>query len=150
MDKLVHEDKPQFSLLLRIIVWFTIAIVLFMALVTLNNGDEDAYTMVGTAIFIVLVFWAVIPRKYCIYEDKIKVELGKPFSLTVRFDNIKYAGKPRGKFTVGINFVTSFRNTVEIDPKKGMNVNITPGNREVFLDSLNGALERWREEHPAI
>ena len=52
-----------------------------------------------------------------------------------------------GKLTVGINFVTSFRNIVEIAKIKGMNVNISPGDRDAFLESLNSALDKWRGEH---
>jgi hypothetical protein len=31
-----------------------------------------------------------------------------------------------------------------------MNVNISPSNREVFLDYLNRALDKWRGEHSTI
>jgi hypothetical protein len=88
-----------------------------------------------------------MPRKYCIYEDRLKIVMGVPFSISVRFDAIEYAGEPRGKLTVGINFVTSFGNTIEIVKKKGMNVNISPGDRKAFLKNLNNALDKWRGEN---
>jgi hypothetical protein len=150
MDKLIYEDRPHYSLWLKVILWFIIALVLFPALTTFDSNRNEAFGMIGTAVFIVLIFWAVMPRRYCIYDNKIKIEMGKPFSVTFHFDAIKYAGVPRGKFTVGINFVTSFGNIVEIDRKKGMNVNISPSNREVFLDYLNRALDKWRGEHSTI
>jgi hypothetical protein len=31
--------------------------------------------------------------------------------------------------------------------KKGMNVNISPGDREAFLKNLNNALDKWRGEN---
>lgn len=147
MDKLLHEDKPHYSIWLKIILWFTIALVLGSALMTFDSNRNESFGMIGTALFIVLIFWAVMPRKYCIYDNKIVIEMGSPFSVTIRFDTIKYAGAPRGKFTVGVNFVTSFGNIVEIDRKKGMTVNISPRNREFFLDNLKRALDKWRGEH---
>ena len=150
MGKLLYQDRPKYSIWLKIVMWFTLALILFSALVSYQSGSEDVVAMIVTVVFIIFVFWAVMPRRYCIYESKVKVEMGKPFSITIRFDNIKYAGEPRGRVTFGMNFVTTFGNIVEIDRKKGLTVNISPGDREVFLDNLNRALEKWRGEHPAI
>jgi hypothetical protein len=147
MTTLLYEDRPRYGLWLKILLWGFIAVMLITAITTFDSNREDALALIGTAVFIVLVFWAVMPRKYCIYEDRIKIVMGVPFSISVRFDVIEYAGKPRGKLTVGINFVTSFRNTVEIVKKRGMNVNISPGDREAFLENLNDALDNWRGEH---
>jgi hypothetical protein len=147
MKELLYEDRPRYGLLLKIVVWGIIAVMLIMAITQFDSSREDAVASIGTAVFILLIFWAVMPRKYCIYEDRIKIVMGTPFSVSIRFDTIKYAGEPRGKLTVGINFVTSFRNTVEIVRKRGMNVNISPGDREAFLENLNNALDNWRGEH---
>jgi hypothetical protein len=146
MKELLYEDRPRYGLLLKIVVWGILAVMLVMAITMFDSSREEAFVSIGTAVFILLIFWAVMPRKYCIYEDKIKIVMGTPFSLSIRFDTIKYAGEPRGKLTVGINFVTSFRNTVEIVRKRGMNVNISPGDREAFLENLNNALYNWRGE----
>ena len=143
---MLYEDRPRYDFWLKAILWGVIAIVLISAIVTFDSDRGGALGLLGTAVFVVLVFWAVMPRRYRIYSNKIKVELGKPFSISIHFDNIKYAGEPRGKFTAGINLVTSFRNTVEIVRKKGANVNISPGNREAFLENLNRALDKWEGE----
>ena len=147
MATLLYEDRPSYGLWLKILIWGILAVFLIMAITTFDSNRGDAFALIGTAVFIILIFWAVIPRKYCIYEDRIKIVMGAPFSVSVRFDAIEYAGKPRGKLTVGINFVTSFRSTVEIVKKKGMNVNISPGDREAFLKNLNNALDKWRGEN---
>ena len=147
MTTLLYEDRPRYGLWLKVLLWGLVAVMLFTAITTFDGNREDAFALIGTAVFIVLIFWMVMPRKYCIYEDRIKIVMGAPFSMSIRFDVIKYAGKPRGKLTVGINFVTSFRNTVEIVKKKGMNVNISPADREAFLENLNNALNNWRGEN---
>ena len=147
MATLLYEDRPRYGLWLKILMWAILAVFLIIAITTFDSDREEALALIGTVVFIILIFWAVMPRKYCIYEDRIKIVMGAPFSISVRFDAIEYTGKPRGKLTVGINFVTSFRNTVEIVRKKGMNVNISPGDRETFLKNLNNALDNWRGEH---
>ena len=147
MKDLLYEDRPRYGLLFKIVIWGILAVMLITAITTFNSSREEAFASIGTAVFVLLIFWAVIPRKYCIYEDRIKIVLGTPFSVSIRFDTIKYAGEPKGKLTVGVNFVTSFRNTVEIVKKKGMNVNISPGDREAFLENLTNALDNWRGEH---
>ena len=147
MATLLYEDRPRYGLWVKILVWGLLAVFLITAITTFDSNREDAFALIGTAVFIILIFWVVMPRKYCIYEDRIKIVMGVPFSISVRFDVIEYVGKPRGKLTVGINFVTSFRDTVEIVRKKGMNVNISPGDREAFLKTLNKAFDNWRGEN---
>jgi hypothetical protein len=147
MATLLYQDKPRYGLWFKILIWGILAVILMMAITTFDSSREDAFILIGTVVFIILVFWAVMPRKYCIYEDRLKIVMGAPFSISVRFDAIEYAGESRGKLTVGINFVTSFGNTVEIVKKKGMNVNISPGDRKAFLKNLNNALDKWRGEN---
>jgi hypothetical protein len=90
-------------------------------------------------------YWAIFPRRYCILDNKVKIVLGGPFSFNIPFDNLETARAPEG-VTCGINFATCFssKNAVEIVKKKGLNVNITPGDRELFLENLDKALADWR------
>jgi hypothetical protein len=110
------------------------------------TGEVGAATgMLATALLMGAVYWAVFPRKYQVLAGKLKIVLGGSFSFNVPFDNLELAGKPEG-VNLGINFVTTFlsRHVVEIKRKKGMNVNITPDNRDLFLENLNKAIYEWR------
>jgi hypothetical protein len=150
MTDLIYEDRPRYDFWLKIILWSCVAIVLIPALFMFDSNMEEAIGLILTAVFVVIIFWAVMPRKYRIYDDRIKILLGTPFSISISFDTIEYAGVPRRKFTVGMNLVTSFRNIVEISRKKGMNVNISPSDRDNFLENLNRALDKWRGEHSKV
>ena len=104
-----------------------------------------AIGMFATTILMAAFYWAIFPRKYLILDSRIRIVLGGQFSFNIPFDNLETAREPEGP-TFGINFATAFlsKNAVEIVRKKGLNVNITPSNRELFLDNLNKALNDWR------
>jgi len=101
--------------------------------------------MFGTAAFMAVVFWVVFPRNFCILDSRVKIVLGSPFSLNIPFNTIEAARIPKG-LTFGVNFVTTFSSShaVEVVRKRRLNVNITPGDRELFLENLDRALNSWR------
>ena len=101
--------------------------------------------MFGTAAFMAVVFWVIFPRKFCILDSRVKIVLGSPFSLNIPFNSIKAARVPKG-LTFGVNFVTTFSSShaVEIVRKRWLNVNITPVDRELFLENLDRAMDSWK------
>lgn len=140
----IYEDKPKIGKLLKAVLTFPVAIFLIIAIISFPAEMEAGFTLAGTAVLIAVIFWIVVPRKYAIYEDRVTIVIGSPFSIGIPFKNIKTARIPKGIFAVGVNWVTSFRNELQIVTRRGWNINITPGNRELFLEHLNKALEEWR------
>ncbi len=127
------------------------ALPLFFVLIgafNLTSEPEASIGMFATAALMAAIYWAVFPQKYRILESKVKIVLGGPFSFNIPLDNIETARAPKGA-TIGINFVTSFssKNAVQIVRRKRLNVNITPSNRELFLENLDKALSNWRGRH---
>ncbi len=123
MSSIIYEDKPHYDMWLKAVLIFPIAACIIPALFLIPSDPEETISLLGTAVFIAVVFWAIMPRKYCITSDKVRLVLGGPFSFSISFDTIKAARVPQG-ITLGINFVTSRKNTVEIVRKKGMSINI--------------------------
>ena len=142
MDSLVYEDKPLYDIWFRAILGLIVVIVVVPALFLFNSDRETSIGLLGT-IIIAILLWVVLPRKYLILHDRVKIMLGGRLSLTISFDNIEAARIPKG-LTMGINFVTSVKNPVEIVRKKGMNVNISPTNRDLFIENMDKALNNWR------
>jgi uncharacterized membrane protein len=130
---------------MRGIMVLPVFFILFGAYYFFIREIEAGTGMLATALLMGAVYWAVFPRKYQVLAGKLKIVLGGSFSFNVPFDNLELAGKPEG-VNLGINFVTTFlsRHVVEIKRKKGMNVNITPDNRDLFLENLNKAIYEWR------
>jgi hypothetical protein len=148
MDSIVYEDNPHYDVWLKGImvlpVFFLIIGIYY--LVTAQVGS--AIGLFATGVLMGAIYWAVFPRKYQILDSKIRIVLGGQFSFSVPFDNLETARQPEG-VSLGLNFATTFlsQHAVEIKRKKGMNVNITPNNRELFLENLNKALHEWRRNN---
>ncbi|HJX69789.1 MAG TPA: PH domain-containing protein [Dehalococcoidia bacterium] len=119
------------------------------------ESEEEARTapIVFSAIaaFLPLLYWAIVPRKYQILEDKLKIVLGGPFSFNIGFNTIREAKGAGGKkaiahtgFNFGINFATSTKNVVEIWRSKKMKMSISPSNGQLFLEELNKGIANWK------
>ena len=144
-NTLIHQDIPHYDMWLKLILGGTLAVIVVPALFSIDSDPGEAIGLFCTALFVAVIFWFVMPRRYLILSDRVRIVLGGPFSFNISFDTIKIARIPKG-MTVGINFVTSFKNSVEIVRGKGMNVNISPGDRESFIEKLDKALDSWRDD----
>jgi hypothetical protein len=121
-------------------VFFVIAGIYYL----ITAQVEAAIGMFAITLLMAATYWAIFPRKYLILDSKIRIVLGGQFSFNIPFDNLETARAPQG-VSLGINFATTFlsKHAVEIIRKKGLNINITPSDRELFLDNLNKALNDW-------
>ncbi|MCK4331520.1 MAG: PH domain-containing protein [Dehalococcoidia bacterium] len=145
MDSLIHQDKPRYDIWMKAIIALPLFFFLIGAFYLASSEPESAIGMFATAVLMAAVYWAVFPRKYRIFDSKVRIVLGGPFSFNIPFNTIETARVPEG-LTAGINFASSFssKNAVQIVRRKGLNVNITPSNRELFLENLDKALSNWR------
>ena len=145
MDSIIYEDHPRYDVWLKSIMVLPVFFILIGAFYFASGEPQAAVGMLATAALIAAIYWAIFPRKYVILDSKVKIVLGGQFFFTVPFSNLETARKPEG-VSLGINFATCFsgKNTVEIVRKKGMKVNITPSDRELFIENLNKALNDWR------
>ena len=87
-----------------------------------------------------------MPRRYQIFQDRLKIVLGNPFALSIPFSIIKEVRPVSGSSTFaywGIRLATSSKSVVEIVRSKGWNVVISPANRDMFLDQLTQALKDY-------
>ena len=145
MDSIVYEESPRYDYLIKGIMALPVFFILFGIYYLYIGEVEAGIGMFATTVLMFAVFWAIFPRKYQILDSKFRIVLGGPFSLSVPFDNLETARAPEGA-TFGVNFPTCFSTdrAVQIVRKKGWNVNITPNDRDLFLENLNKALSEWR------
>jgi hypothetical protein len=148
VDSVIYEDNPRYDVWLRalmVLPAFFLIIGIYY-LVTAQVGS--AIGLFATGLLMGAIYWAIFPRKYQILDSKIRIVLGGQFSFNVPFDNLESAGKPEG-VNFGLNFATTFlsQHLVEIKRKKGMTVNITPNDRDLFIENLNKALADWRRNN---
>jgi hypothetical protein len=148
VDSVVYEDTPRYDVYLKAIMVLPVFFVLLGAHYLITAQIEAAISMFAATLLMAAIYWAILPRKYQIFDSKFKIVLGGPFSFTIPFSNLKASRAPKGA-TFGLNFATCFssQRTVQIIRKKGWYVNITPSDRALFLENLNKALHDWRRNN---
>lgn len=121
-----------------------VLLFLVLGLVLLFEDTEAAFTMFGVAVLDALIFKLVIPQRYQIYNDRIRIVLGGPFALNIALSTVKDVKAASGVKAFaysGVRFATSSKNVVEITRTRGCNYVISPFNRDVFLEQANRALK---------
>jgi len=140
---LLYQDKPKYGLLLKLIRIIPV-ILLASSIYLWYTGDAFVSLALLTEAFIIgLIFWFVLPREYQVYENHLRIVLGGPFSVKVGFQNIETI-RITSRLSFNVNFVTRItKSYVEIVIKKGMNIAITPTDKESFVEKANLALSQW-------
>lgn len=150
-DLRVYEDRPEYGLIIKLIIVLVPGSLLIGSLFMSLQGDvSGAQALLAEGLFIVLLFYFIFPRSYQIYPDHLRIALGGPFSVKVRFDNIKSA-EVSTDLSFGVNFATTLtRRYVKIVRIKGMRIAITPKAPEQFVENLERALALWRKQSSLI
>jgi len=141
---LLYQDDPAYGILLKLVVLIAPAAFLAASIYLWLSGDTSgSLVLLIEALIVVLIFWGVFPRKYQVYEDRIRVVLGGPFSVNVGFQNVKMI-RVTSKLSFTVNFVTRItKSYVEIVKNRGLSVAITPRDNELFAENANRALTQW-------
>ena len=141
---LLYEDTARTDTWLKLMLGGILVMFLVLGGVLLFQDKEDAFGMFGIAVFYTLLFKIIMPQRYQIYSDKVKIVLGGPFAWDIPFSTIKEVRSASGVSAFaysGIRFATSSKNVVEIKRSRGCNVVISPANKEVFLEQASRALQ---------
>lgn len=141
---LLYEDMPRYDWWFKLMLGAILLITLVIGIVLLWYDTAGALGMFGVTAADALIFYFVMPKRYQIYDDKVKVVLGWPFGMDIRLSDIKEARPSKNSDSLGmrrLKFATSSRTATEIVRRNGWSVVISPSDREVFLQRLNEALK---------
>jgi hypothetical protein len=142
---LLYQDKPKYGLLLKLVLIIPAAFLVASIFLWLSGEIDGGIALFIEAIIVGLIFWFVFPRAYQVYEDHLRIVMGSPFSVKVRFQKIKTI-RVTNRNSLTINFATKItQNYVEIAKKNGLSIAITPSDNDSFVENANQALNRWRE-----
>ena len=140
---LLHQDKPRYGLLLKLVLIIPIALLVGSLYLWLSGDIAGSLALLPQAFIIGLICWFVFPREYQVYEDHLRIAMGGPFSVKVGFQNIRTI-RITGRTGLTVNFGTRItRSYVEIVKKRGWSIAITPTDNDVFMENANRALEQW-------
>ena len=141
-DILLYEETPEYDKWLKLILGGILALTFILGVIFIYQDTEAAIVMFGVTLFDALLFKAILPRRYQIFEDRLRILLGGPLAINISLSNIEEARPASGRKAFaynGIRFATSSRHVIEIVRKKGMNIVISPRNGDMFLEQLNQA-----------
>jgi len=141
---LLYEDTPRTDTWLKLMLGGILIILLALGIGLLFEETEDAFVIFGVTIFDALLFKLVMPRRYQIYSDKVRIVLGWPLAWNIPFTTIKEVRSASGAKAFaynGVRFATSSKGIVEIIRSKGCNSVISPSNKEIFLEQVSRAMK---------
>lgn len=154
MEQLLNEDIPKydmrhkFFLIAAPILAFAFGLLFFVDGYCCNvlPDESEASSRIGAAVFlattaiVLAVYWSLRPKRFSIFDDRVEIRFGL-LRLNIVLGKIKEARAAAGRMTLpGFGCVTSSSNIVEISITNGFNVRISPTNRDLFLKSLDKAM----------
>jgi hypothetical protein len=142
--KLIYEDIPRYDSWLKPLVSGFVTFFLLLGLIFLYFNTGLAITSFAISVFMALFFASIIPHRFRIFEDRLRIQLGGPLAFNIPLKHIveaRHGASSDILFYWGIKFGTSTSNVIEIVRNKGMNVIITPAHFNEFLNQLNKAIK---------
>jgi hypothetical protein len=139
---LIYEDPARYDGWTRAVLWGVVAILLAAGVALLFVDTDGAYPMLAAAVLVGLLLWAIMPRQFQVYEDRVRLVLGGPFAWTIPLRDIKTVGVvpgSRGFIYHGVRFVTSLRSVVEVKRHRGMDVVFSPLHADEFIEQIDRA-----------
>jgi hypothetical protein len=143
-ESLIYEDRAQQDMWLKLVLFGVLGLTLILGFVFLDIDRAGAITMFCVTAFDGLLFNFILPRSYRVYTDRLVIVLGRPFTMTIPYTNIKTVRKVSGSNALGsggIRFATSTRFVVEVARRKGLSVIISPSDGDLFLEQLGQAMK---------
>ncbi len=141
----VYEDGAAIDWWFRALIVAIMAATAIPGLVVISHAPVDGWVLLGTTVLEGLLFHCLLPRRFQLYPDRLRVILGYPFRFNIRLDTIeevRAVSAARTLFNAGLRLATSPGNGVRIRRRGGFDLVISPRNRELFLEQVNGALRR--------
>lgn len=139
---LLYEDTPKYDSWLKLIPGGVLALTFTPRIILISQDTEATPVMIGITLFEALLFKVILPGRFQIFEDRLKILPGEPFAINIPFSYITEVKPASGRKVFayrGIRFATSIHHEVEIVRKKGLNIVISPRNDDMFLERLNEA-----------
>lgn len=145
-----YEDRPSIDIWAKLILSLPILILIIETIHIWTNDPSYGMYVALLTILIGIVFIFILPNRYSILDDKIKIGFRGPFSFNIPFETITALRQQR-RSTIGINLTTclSAARALEIIRKKRMTVTITPGDREAFISNFEKSYREWQERYGA-
>jgi len=157
MDLVLFQDQLKYDPLVKIAIISPVILLIALGIlfyidanyrdVIPSESKADSYTaaliIFASVLFVLVVYWLVLPRKIYILQDRLKLQMGQ-FYWNIHFETIESVKPATGiMFWRGISSITSYSTQIEIVRSKGQNIRISPTRREQFLEYAERAMSDW-------
>eukprot|EP01090_Pellita_catalonica_P001181 TRINITY_DN10878_c0_g1_i1.p1 TRINITY_DN10878_c0_g1~~TRINITY_DN10878_c0_g1_i1.p1 ORF type:complete len:166 (+),score=8.04 TRINITY_DN10878_c0_g1_i1:78-575(+) len=139
-----YEQECPYSVKLKIILGLVpiviIAMMLFVVIIQDGASIGLSLFLIAEAIFILLIYWFMLPRKLIITDTEMIVVLGPPLKFRVNLLDIVKVTEGNifsGFFTMKWKFTTCATKIVYIERSVGWNVKVSPSDPAAFVSELN-------------
>ncbi len=141
---LLYQDQPTYGAPLKLIIVLMPGLLLAAGVYLWSIGESSGgLALLGETLFISFIFWVIFPRRYEVYEDRLRIALGGPFGVQIGFDQIK-AVEVTTRNALTVNFATTVtRSYVRIVKKRGLSIAVTPRSKEMFAENATRAMAEW-------
>ena len=140
----IHEEPAEYTPWFKLLFLIPVGLLIGAFVLALNQESEASLVLFGEGVFFILLFHCIMPRKYQIYHDKLKIVLGSPFAISIPLSTIrevKHGSGIKALIYYGVRFVTSTKYVIEIVRNKGLNYVISPQNGDIFRGHLIKAIK---------
>jgi hypothetical protein len=152
MQKVIYEEKLKLGWILKLII-LSIFIVLSPEIIWFlwNKNFAASWILLIALGFVLALFFAIIPRKYQILDDEIRIVMGL-LKINIPFSNIdSIETRPPSSIYVSFEGMRLGSGTGEkcilIKRKRGANILIQPMNTKKFQQILNSKMASYRSAH---
>ena len=147
---MITRTAPKYDLWILGLICVAPVVTLVLGIILIVvEGIGVGAGVLAVSVFTGPLYWSVLPRKYELQPDKMRIVLGWPFALNVPFSTVEEVRPARWINTLaysGLRFATSVRTPVVVARRRGWNIVISPRDRGEFLETALRALSSYRQK----
>ncbi len=145
---ILYEDKAASGWILKLVFLILPAVLIIAGLyLWYSSQDSGNLGLVIVGIIIGLVLWFILPRKYQVFEDHLRIVFVEPIALVARFNQIASI-EVTTRTALTVNLVSRIAKAyVIIVKRKGLSIAITPEHSDLFVENANRALNQWKKNN---
>ncbi|MBL7208863.1 MAG: hypothetical protein ISS52_02070 [Dehalococcoidia bacterium] len=158
-DDLICEHTARYDswVILALVGFFILQLVLLLIFAAAAaDAAVFIWALAGVVAFYCLLCALVMPRRYQIYRDRLRIVFGRPLAWNIPLSTITEARSAPGSMVTknlgpywhwdykGLNLATSSQSVVEIRREGGWGLLMSPADKDTFLNQLAEAIEHDR------
>ena len=102
----INEESADYSTWFKLLFLIPVALFIGAILSYFNQEPEAPLMLVIGGIIIAILFYFITPRKYQIFQDRIRIILGAPFGVNISYSTIREVRRAAGANALGLLWST--------------------------------------------